>query len=56
MIELNKSTYMDADGEINPGKAEKIMGTIEKMYNLILEPWVQDIFWDTCKLPWHNVT
>ena len=49
MIELNKSTYMDADGEIDPGKAEKIMGAIEKMYNLILEPWVQDLFYQNAR-------
>lgn len=45
MIELNKSTYMDADGEIDPVKSETMMRAIEKMYNMILEPWVQDIFY-----------
>lgn len=49
MIELNKSTYMDADGEINREKSEKIKAAIEKMYNMILEPWVQDIFYQNAR-------
>ena len=40
---------MDADGEINREKSEKIKAAIEKMYNMILEPWVQDIFYQNAR-------
>lgn len=44
MIELNKSIYMNADGEIDREKSEKITAAIEKMYDMIFEPWVHVVF------------
>lgn len=44
MIELNKSTYMDADGSMDHEKSEKIMTAIREMYEMILRPCTSELF------------
>lgn len=44
MIELNKSTYMDADGSMDHEKSEKIMSAIREMYEIILRPCTSGLF------------
>ena len=44
MIELNKSTYMDADGSMDNEKSEKIMTAIREMYEMILRPCTSGLF------------
>lgn len=44
MIELNKSTYMDADGSMDHEKSEKIMTAIREMYEMILRPCTSGLF------------
>ena len=44
MIELNKSTYMDADGSMDHEKSEKIMAAIREMYEMILLPCTSGLF------------
>lgn len=36
MLELNKSTYLRADGDVDPAKYERMAAAIGSVYDLIL--------------------
>lgn len=54
MIELNKSTYLTPDGELDHSKAERLKLTIEKLYDRILAPWLQEIYRTNFPLLYEN--
>lgn len=54
MIELNKSTYLTPDGELDHAKAERLKLTIEKLYDRILSPWVREIYRSNFPLLYEN--
>ena len=54
MIELNKSTYMTPDGQLDHARAERLQLTIEQLYDRILSPWVREVYNDNFMLLYDN--